>query len=86
MKSITPGSVLMGLIISSPGLWQAWADPTVDITGAIIKFLVAVIFASVSISLLQGVIDSYRRGAGRTRRRSTGDRMPFDGEVGGGSR
>jgi len=83
MKAITPGSLLIGLILSAPGLWRAWSDPTVDVSGALVRFLLAVLFASVSISMLQSVIDSYRRGVGRARRRNQADRLPFDGDSGG---
>jgi hypothetical protein len=71
MRSITPGSLLIALVLSAPALWQAWSDPSVDISGALMRFLLAVLLASVGLNMLRTVVKSYQRGVGRPKRRVT---------------
>ncbi|OIQ81322.1 hypothetical protein GALL_369050 [mine drainage metagenome] len=81
MKYLTPTSLLIGLVLSAPGLWQAWSDPSVDMGSAVGRFLLAVMLASVGLAMLNSMVRSYKRGAGRPKRRSQ-DRRMFDRESG----
>ena len=81
MKHLTPTSLLIGLVLSAPGLWQAWSDPSVDMGSAVGRFLLAVMLASVGLAMLNSIVRSYRHGAGLPRRRSH-DRQPLDRESG----
>lgn len=69
MKIITPASLFVALLLSAPALWQAWSNPSVDISGVLVRFLLAVLAASVGLQLLRAVIETYQRVAGQPRRR-----------------
>lgn len=81
MKLITPWSLFLGLILSAPSIWQAWSDPTVDVTSALVRFVLAVLFASMSLRFLDSIVKSYKQGLGRPHRR-TSDRLPTDSDSG----
>lgn len=60
MRLITPSSLLLGLLLASPSLWQAFNDPGADITGALLRFVLAVIVAGAGLSFLRGIVGGYQ--------------------------
>jgi hypothetical protein len=74
MRAITPGAVLVGLLVSSPSLWRAIHDPAVSLDAALLRFLVGVVGAAVALALVRGLVEGYARGGGRPQRRGT-DRL-----------
>lgn len=71
MTLITPWSLFIGLVLTGPQLWRAWSDSSVDITSVLMRFVLAVLLASVGLKMLHAVIHAYRRGVGRPHRRSS---------------
>jgi hypothetical protein len=65
VKLITPYSLLLALLLSGPGLYQAFEDPAVDLTSAVLHFVMAAVLAGVGLSLLSGLISAYSAGHGR---------------------
>ena len=68
MRLITPSSLLLGLLLASPSLWQAFNDPGADITGALLRFVLAVIVAGAGLSFLRGIVGGYQAAAIRRER------------------
>lgn len=60
MRLITPSSLLLGLLLASPSLWQAFNDPGADITGPLVRFVLAVIVAGAGLSFLRGIVGGYQ--------------------------
>jgi hypothetical protein len=65
VKLFTPGSLLLGLLLSAPSLMSAWSDPGADVAGALGRFLLAVVVAGAGLSFLRGMIASYQGSAAR---------------------
>ncbi|MGD9957207.1 MAG: hypothetical protein AB7O74_09340 [Candidatus Nanopelagicales bacterium] len=63
MRLITPSSLLLGLLLASPGLWQAFNEPGADITGPLVRFVLAVIVAGAGLSFLRGIVGGYQAAA-----------------------
>ncbi len=85
MKIITPASLFVALVLSAPTLWQAWSYPSIDISGVLVRFLLAVLVASVGLQLLRAVLETYRGGASGRRRADDHLRSERDFGVGDGS-
>jgi hypothetical protein len=60
MRLITPSSLVLGLVLASPALWQAFNEPGADITGALLRFVLAVIVAGAGLSFLRGIVAGYQ--------------------------
>jgi len=60
MRLITPSSLLLGLLLASPSLWQAFNEPGADITGPLVRFVLAVIVAGAGLSFLRGIVGGYQ--------------------------
>lgn len=60
MRLITPSSLLLGLLLASPSLWQAFTEPGADITGPLVRFVLAVIVAGAGLSFLRGLVSGYQ--------------------------
>lgn len=72
MRLITPSSLVLGLLLASPTLWQAFNDPGADITGALMRFVLAVIVAGAGLSFLRGLVGGYQAAAIRRERGDEG--------------
>ncbi len=70
MRHITPGAVLLGLLMSGPALVNAFQSPTGDLVDAMVAFLLAVLVAAAGLAALEALTDAYRHGAGRVERRT----------------
>jgi hypothetical protein len=64
-KYFTPYSLLLGLLVTGPGLWSAFNDPGVPVTPAVIHFVVASLVFGVGLALLGTIVGAYSGGAGR---------------------
>lgn len=60
MRLITPSSLVLGLVLASPALWQAFTEPTADITAALLRFVLAVLVAGAGLSFLRGLLAGYQ--------------------------
>lgn len=60
MRLITPSSLLLGLLLASPSLWQVFNDPGADIAAALLRFVLAVIVAGAGLSFLRGIVGGYQ--------------------------
>jgi hypothetical protein len=79
MRAITPGAVLLGLLVSSPSVYAALTDPAASVNTALLRFVLGVLGASVGLSLLRGLMSGYARSAGPQRRATDaprGDQPP----------
>lgn len=68
MRAITPGAVLLGLLVSSPSVYAALTDPEASVNTALLRFVLGVLGASIGLSLLRGLMAGYARSAGPQRR------------------
>ena len=59
MKLITPYSLLLGLLVTGPGLWAAFEDPTVAVAPAVLHFIVASLVAGAGIALVSALVSGY---------------------------
>jgi hypothetical protein len=79
VKLITPYSLLLGLIVTGPGLWAAFVDPSVAVAPAVLRFVVASLVAGAGIALVSGLVSAYA--AGNRRAEALADGGPVtDGE------
>jgi hypothetical protein len=60
VRLITPWSLLLGLLLASPALVQAWSDPGGDLTGAMLRFVLGTLVAGVGLALVSGLVALYR--------------------------
>jgi hypothetical protein len=60
VRLITPWSLLLGLLLASPALMQAWSDPGGDLTGAMLRFVLGTLVAGVGLALVSGLVALYR--------------------------
>jgi hypothetical protein len=74
MRAVTPGAVLIGLLVSSPSLYAAITDPHASVDTALLRFLLGVAGAAVGLSLLRGLINGYLRSAAAGPHRRAADR------------
>ncbi len=65
MKIITPYSLLLGLLVSGSGLYQAFSDSSVDVVPALMHFIVASLVAGVGLAVLSTLVSAYADGQGR---------------------
>jgi hypothetical protein len=68
MRAITPGAVLVGLVLSSPALYTALTDPEASVDRALLRFLLAVLGAGIGLSMLRSLVAGYTRSAHPHRR------------------
>jgi len=61
IRAITPGAVLIGLLLSSPALWGALTDPAASVDAALTRFLLGVVGAAFGLSLLRTLVNGYVR-------------------------
>lgn len=74
MSAITPGAVLIGLLVSSPALWAAVTNPQASVDAALLRFLLGVLGAALGLSLLRTLVGGYVRSATVHQRRRASDR------------
>jgi hypothetical protein len=60
MTLITPWSLLLGLVMASPALAQAWSEPSGDLGGAVLRFVLATVVAGAGLLVVGGLVDHYR--------------------------
>ena len=73
MRLITPYSLLLGLLVTGPGLWAAFVDPSVAVAPAVIHFIVASLVAGAGIALVSGLVRTYAAGNSRADEPSPSD-------------
>jgi hypothetical protein len=73
MRAVTPGAVLIGLLVSSPTLYAAITDPQASVDTALLRFLLGVAGAAVGLSLLRGLVNGYVRSTVNGPHRRTAD-------------
>lgn len=61
-----PGLVL-GLLLSAPGLYEAFESPAVDITAVLLRFVVITVVMSLGYGVVRELVYAYARGANRGR-------------------
>ncbi len=74
MRAVTPGAVLIGLLISSPALYAAITDPRASADTALLRFLLGVAGAAFGLSLLRGLVNGYIRSTMAAPHRRSADR------------
>lgn len=79
-KFFTPYSLLLGLLVTGPGLWAAFNDPGVPAGPAVLHFVVASLVFGIGLALLRAIVGAYAEGAGRRGRGELPARTP---ELGG---
>ena len=60
---LRPAVLGLAVLLSTPALWAAFAAGSMDITAALIRFLIAVPVAALMLTLLRTVTASYSRQA-----------------------
>jgi hypothetical protein len=60
VRIINPWSLLLGLLLASPALAQAWSDPGADLTTPLLRFVLGTLVAGVGIALVSGLVELYR--------------------------
>lgn len=60
---LRPSVLGLAILLSIPALWSAFADGSMEITAALIRFLIAVPVAALMLTLLRMVTASYSRQA-----------------------
>jgi len=60
---LRPSVLGLAILLSTPALWSAFAAGSLEITTALIRFLIAVPVAALMLSLLRMVTASYSRQA-----------------------
>ena len=68
---VRPSSLLLGAVLSAPALWHAFVTGQLDVTTALIRFVLAVLVASVLLAILRFVTAGYGRGEAGPRRRAS---------------
>ncbi len=78
MKLITPYSLLLGLLVTGPGLWAAFVDPDVAVAPAVIHFVLASLIAGAGISFVSALVKTYAEGNERNNKPTTDDEDILD--------
>jgi hypothetical protein len=60
MSIITPWSLVLGLLLASPALAQAWSDPGADIGSAMLRFVLGTLVAGIGLAVIGALVDLYR--------------------------
>jgi hypothetical protein len=68
VKLITPYSLLLGLLVTGPGLWAAFVDPDVAVAPAVIHFILASLIAGAGIAFVSALVKTYAEGNERKNR------------------
>jgi hypothetical protein len=58
---IRMSTLLLAAVLDGPALWQAFIVETMDPTTALLRYLLAVIVASVLVAVLRAVAGGYQR-------------------------
>ena len=77
MNPFSPSSLMLGLVVTSPSLWQVMENPNTDITVVLLHFVVATVVAGIGLGVLRSVISAYLEGSGR--RAAIIESEPIDG-------
>jgi hypothetical protein len=82
---LRPSVLGLAILLSTPALWSAFAVGSMDVTAALIRFLIAVPVAALMLNLLRMVTAGYSRQALRRQlaaavaaRREVGDQQAAD--------
>jgi hypothetical protein len=70
MGLIRPSSLLLGTVLAAPALWHGFVTGQLDVTTALIRFVLAVLVAGVLLAILRFVTAGYGRDAVPQRRAS----------------
>jgi hypothetical protein len=62
VKVFSPLALLLGLLMSGPGLWQAFQDPDTELAPAVFRFVIASMVAGIGISIIGGLVAAYSEG------------------------
>ena len=66
MRVLRPGALLGAFLIASPTLWAAVVNGGTSLDAAILRFLIAIVPCGVALALLDGLLDAYVSGVGRS--------------------
>jgi len=61
MGLVRPSALLLGAVLSAPALWHGFVTGQLDLTTALIRFVVAVLVAGVMLAILRFVTAGYGR-------------------------
>jgi hypothetical protein len=61
IRAITPGALLLGLLVSSPAVYAALTDSQASVNSALLRFLLGVLGAGIGLSLLRTLVAGYAR-------------------------
>ena len=61
-----PSTLLLALAITSPALWRAFVVGDLDISGVLVRFLIAVPVSMVMVAILHALTAGYRKPRRRT--------------------
>jgi hypothetical protein len=78
MGLVSPSSLLLGAVLSAPALWHGFVTGQLDITTALIRFVLAVLVAGVMLAILRFVTAGYGRDRVPDRRASDHADDPAD--------
>ena len=67
MGLVRPSALLLGAVLSAPALWHGFVTGQLDLTTALIRFVVAVLVAGVMLAILRFVTAGYGRRAPQRR-------------------
>jgi hypothetical protein len=62
VKVFSPLALLLGLLMSGPGLWQAFQDPDTELAPAVFRFVIASMVAGIGITIIGGLVAAYAEG------------------------
>jgi len=68
MGLVRPSSLLLGAVLAAPALWHGFVTGQLDITTALIRFVLAVFVAGLLLAILRFVTAGYGRGEPPQRR------------------
>jgi hypothetical protein len=68
MGLVRPSSLLLGSVLAAPALWHGLVTGQLDITSALLRFVLAVLVAGLLLAILRFVTAGYGRGEAPQRR------------------
>jgi hypothetical protein len=71
MGLVRPSSLLLGSVLAGPALWHGFVTGRLDVTDALLRFVVAVLAAGVMLAILRFVTAGYGRAVEVPARRVT---------------
>jgi uncharacterized protein YjeT (DUF2065 family) len=77
MGLVRPSSLLLGSVLAAPALWHGLVTGQLDISSALLRFVLAVLVAGILLAALRFVTSGYGRGGAAMPARRATD--PIDG-------